>query len=145
MEAPPPALLSALASLVLPASSGGGSTASPAATPKAATPAPGGIKMGEPKVKEEGMRWVVEFHTKDTLKAAGTQMLTVGGASLKQEVYIYGCKCVGAPAEGVGGQRAPRRPARPPPSLRAPCPPASLTPPQPPTPPPCPSPQGRGH
>ena len=64
----------------------------PSGGAKAPTPAPSGIKMGEPKVKEEGMRWVVEFHTKDTLKNAGQSILTVGGASLKQEVYIYGCR-----------------------------------------------------
>jgi hypothetical protein len=74
---------------VVPAGAGAGGSS---ATPKPAAPAPSGIKMGEPKVKEEGMRWVVEYHTKDTLKAAGVAMLTVGGASLKQEVYIYGCK-----------------------------------------------------
>jgi adenylyl cyclase-associated protein len=47
--------------------------------------------MGEPKLKEEGMRWVCEFHTKDSQKGA---ILTIDGASLKQEVYIYGCKDV---------------------------------------------------
>jgi len=69
-------------------------TSSPKPTPAAGGAGGGGIKMGEPKVKEEGMRWVVEFHTKETQKAAGQQMLTVAGASLRQEVYIYGCKCV---------------------------------------------------
>ena len=49
----------------------------------------GGIKMGTPKLAEEGMRWVVEFHTKETQKG---EILTIAGASLKQEVYIYGCK-----------------------------------------------------
>jgi adenylyl cyclase-associated protein len=75
------------------AAAGGGGTPTPTPTPPATTPRPaaGGVKMGAPKLAEEGMRWVCEFHTKDTQQGA---ILTIGGASIKQEVYIYGCRDV---------------------------------------------------
>jgi hypothetical protein len=48
-----------------------------------------GVKMGAPKVAEEGMRVVVEYHTKESQAGA---TLTLSNVTLRQEVYIYGCK-----------------------------------------------------
>ena len=63
--------------------------AAPAAAPKAPV---GGIKMGDPKTAlKDGMRWEVEFHTKESQKG---EILKITDASLKQEIYIYGCRDV---------------------------------------------------
>jgi adenylyl cyclase-associated protein len=65
----------------------------PKTAPVAAPKAPvGGIKMGDPKTAlKDGMRWEVEFHTKDSQKG---EILKITDASLKQEIYIYGCRDV---------------------------------------------------
>jgi adenylyl cyclase-associated protein len=65
----------------------------PKAAPVSAPKAPvGGIKMGDPKTAlKDGMRWEVEFHTKDSQKG---EILKITEASLKQEIYIYGCRDV---------------------------------------------------
>lgn len=47
------------------------------------------VKLGAPKVAEEGMRVVVEYHTKESQAGA---VLTLSMVTLRQEVYIYGCK-----------------------------------------------------
>ena len=73
-------------------SSGASSAPVPAApapaAPRAAAGVPG-VKMGEAAVKQEGMRWLVEYHTKDSSKG---QIIKVESAGLRDEVYVYGCK-----------------------------------------------------
>jgi adenylyl cyclase-associated protein len=65
-----------------------------AAAPKpaaAAAPKAGGIKMGAPKVALQGMRWEVEYVTKESQNG---QILSIADANIKQDIYIYGCKDV---------------------------------------------------
>ena len=67
-----------------------------AATPKpVATTAPKavtGVKMGTPKVALTGLRWDIEYITKESQNG---EILKINDANMKQDLYIYACKdCV---------------------------------------------------